>query len=257
MRPVQISLQVLETMGALQPVGVSELARALGLPKTTVQRALASLHEAGWIEVREAATAKWSLTLKALLTFGRAMQVEHRLRSTALPEMEYLRRETGETTFLAIRHERSMVLVERIDGLKPLKNFWPIGSATQLHTLSLGKAVLAFLPPEEIEAYLAGRLARRTPHTMVDPDELRVDLQAARRQGYATALRSNWLTENAVGAPIFRVREGGPFAAISISAPVERLGDAEIARWGPMLVDAARRVSEGLQQGRSRLRVVG
>jgi len=245
MRPVQISLQILDALGGMQPAGVSDLSRALELPKSTVQRALTSLCEAGWIELRDPAQSKWSLSLKALLAFGRAAQTEHRLRSAALPVMESVRRETGESVYLALRHARVVVLIERLDGLKPLYNFWPIGSAAPMHGLSLGKAVLANLSTEQIDEYLASPLERRTPYTIIDPAEIRADLELIRQRGFSVAIQSNWATENAVGAPIFN-SEGIAYAAVSISAPSQRLSAADCVTVGALLADAARRITFSL-----------
>jgi IclR family transcriptional regulator, acetate operon repressor len=245
MRPVQIALQILDALGGMQPAGVTELARALNLPKSTTQRALSSLHEVGWIELRDPTHSRWSLSLKALLVFGRAAQTEHRLRSAALPLMETIRRETGESVFLAIRHANSVVLVERLDGLKPLYHFWPIGSAAPLHSLSLGKAILAFLSPSEIDEYLSAPLQKRTPHTVTDPAAIKDELALIRSRGFTVALMSNWATENAVGAPIVNP-DGTAHAAISISAPADRFTEAQCLTTGPLLADAARRISFSL-----------
>ena len=90
MRPVQISLRILEALGGMQPAGVTELARALELPKSTVQRVLTALSEAGWIELREPALARWSLSLKALLAFVETQVKAGRSREEILAMREPL-----------------------------------------------------------------------------------------------------------------------------------------------------------------------
>lgn len=245
MRPVRTALAAIEAIGRLQPVGVSELARRLALPKSTVQRTLGVLEEAGWIEAADGERAGWVLTLRAGLAVGRADYATRRLRTAALPVMEELRRRTSESIYLAVRYERQIALVERLDGLNPAVHAWPLWRAGPMHATSLGKAILAALPPDELNDYLSRPLRAVTPRTQTDPDALRAELDEVRARGFAVTFETNWPGENGVGAAI-RDGAGAPFAAISISAPVERVNAAAALQLGEALMEAARRISLGL-----------
>jgi len=245
MRPVETALNLLETLGRLQPAGVSELARELDLPKSTVQRALKTLADVGWIEAVSEEKGAWSLALRAGLSVGPADFAVRHLRAAAIPVMEELRRRTLESVYLAVRYEDQMALVERLDGINPVVHAWPLWRPGPLHPSSLGRAILATLPPEEIEAYLSRPLAKVTALTVIEPDKLRAELQRTRDRGFATAFRTNWPNENGVGAAI-RNSRGIPFAAISVSAPVERVSESACDAMGDLLADAARRISLGL-----------
>lgn len=245
MRPVRTALAVVEAIGRRQPVGVSELARRLDLPKSTVQRTLGVLEDAGWIEASDSERSGWSLSLKAGLAVGRADYATRRLRTAALPVMEELRRRTSESIYLAVRFERQIALVERLDGLNPAVHAWPLWQAGPMHATSLGKAILAALPDAELEDYLSRPLRALTARTQTDADALRAELREARARGYAVTFETNWPGENGVGAAI-RDGSGAPFAAISISAPVERVNEAACLRLGETLMEAARRISLGL-----------
>ena len=245
MRPVETALNILEALGRLQPAGVSELARELDLPKSTVQRALKSLSAAGWIESVSSEKGAWSLSLRAGLAVGPADFATRHLRVAAIPVMEELRRRTLESVYLAVRYDYRIALIERLDGINPVLHAWPLWRAGPMHPSSLGKALLAMLPEAELETYLAAPLRRVTNRTVTDPDLLRAELQRVRDRGFATSFRSNWPDENGVGAAI-RNSRGEPFAAISVSAPVERVSEAECEAMGDLLVDAARRISLGL-----------
>jgi len=114
-----------------------------------------------------------------------------------------------------------------------------------MHATSLGKAILAALPPDELNDYLSRPLRAVTPRTQTDPDALRAELDEVRARGFAVTFETNWPGENGVGAAI-RDGAGAPFAAISISAPVERVNAAAALQLGEALMEAARRISLGL-----------
>jgi len=245
MRSLQVALKVLEYIGQLQPIGVSELARRLDLPKSTVQRSLKSLAEAGWIEVLNSSKSEWSLTLKAGLAVGRADYSVRPLRLAAVPVMEDLRQRTNESVYLAVRLKFKIALVERLDGINPVVHAWSIWQGGPMHPTSLGKAVLANMRDDEIETYLARPLVSVTDHTETDPDKLREELKLTRERGYSTAFRTNWPNENGVGA-VIRDRRGEPTASIAISAPAERVSEAKCIELSGHVMDAARRISLGL-----------
>jgi len=248
MRAIQTTLQVVEVLGRLQPAGVSEISRELELPKSTVQRSLKALHAAGWIEAISGERGAWSLTIKALMAAGRGDYATRHLRMAAIPVMEELRRKTEESIYLAARHEQQITLIERLDGIKQVVHAWPLWRGGQMHSTSLGKAILASLPEPELSAYLAKPLIKVTPLTQTDPQLLRQELEEIRDRGYATAFRTNWPEENGVGAAI-RNSRGRAFAAISLSAPADRVSAEQCIALGPLLVDAARRIGMGLVPG--------
>ncbi len=248
MRPIQSALDVIALIGQQQPIGVTAIARALDLPKTTVHRVLQSLHASGWIEPDAEERTTWLLTVKAGLAVGPAQRATRRLHGAAFPIMEELRSETGESIYLAIRDADTLGLIERLDGRNPLAHAWPLWQRGPLHATSLGKSMLAHLSEEDLQQYLQARLRRHTPQTLIDPDKLRAELNVIRERGFATSFRENWPNENGVGAAI-RDSRGDPTAAISISAPMDRVSEAQCIEWGPRLVSAARRISLGLTRG--------
>jgi len=248
MRAIQTTLQVVEVLGRVQPAGVSEISRELGLPKSTVQRSLKALQAAGWIEAITGERGAWSLSLKALIAAGRGDFATRHIRMAAIPVMEELRRKTQESIYLAARYEQQITLIERLDGIKQVVHAWPLWRSGPMHATSLGKAILAALPEPELADYLAKPLIKVTPVTQTDPELLREELAVTRERGFATAFRTNWPEENGVGA-VIRNNRGRAFAAISLSAPADRVSCDDCLALGPMLVDASRRISMGLVPG--------
>ena len=235
---------VLERIARDQPVGLSELARNLDLPKSTVQRCLATLHEAGWIETESAGSRRWVLAMHA---FAVAVTVIERagLRDRALPVMSQLSAETGETIHLAIPDGQEIVLVERIDSPHTLRAASAVGSRSPLHASSNGKAVLAVLPEEELRSYLSHGLSQVTRHTLTDEATLRADLEQTRSQGYA--VNHEELQDGVVSvASAIRARNGQPVASLSISGPRDRMPEATVQAYGPLVVRAASDISKRL-----------
>src|SRR5215469_12026554 len=245
MRPVRLSLQIVEEIASRQPIGASELARRLELSKTTVHRALTSLHEAGWIEPTEEARRTWRLSIQALVVGGRAIESRSGLRSVAIPVMEELRRITEETIHLLVRYGDRVVLIERLDGIKPVRVFNPFGGRARLHRTSSGKAILAHLEKEELEAYLAQPLTAARTRAPTDKKGLAAELAIVKSRGFAVNLGDNVPDTNAVGAAILDDR-AHPIAAISVSAPADRLPDSLCMAHGPLVTDAARRIALGI-----------
>lgn len=248
MRPIHSALEIVALIGQRQPIGVSAIARDTGLPKTTAHRVLQTLHAAGWIKPDANEGASWSLSIRAALAVGSAQRATRQLHGAAFPIMEELRNTTGESVYLAVRDADTLALIERLDGRNPLAHAWPLWQRGPLHATSLGKSMLAHLDPAELETCLNATLPRMTRQTKTDRAAIEAELAVTRARGFATSFRENWPNENGVGAAI-RNAHGEPTAAISISAPVDRVGEAQCIAWGPLLVSAARRISLGLTRG--------
>ena len=243
MRSVTNAIQVLEAVAEHQPVGLSALTRSLGLPKSTVQRNLATLAEAGWIEA-ERGTGRWKVGLHAFVV-GSAVGSRGGLRPAALPIMKALGDEVGETVHLMVPAGRDVVLIERVDSPHPLRAVAPLGARGPMHATSNGKAVLAGLPADEIGAYIEAGLAPVTARTIVDPAALRAELGKAAELGYATCLEELEEGVVSVGAAI-RPGHGRPIASLSISGPATRMAPGLLTDYGKKARQAAEAIGAAL-----------
>lgn len=241
MQNVANALRVLEEVAARQPVGVSELARTLGLPKSSVQRALRTLAGAGWLRPEGSEITRWVLTSKALHV-GRHAASDLNLRDAAMPVLEELRRKTEETIHLMVPEGDKTVLIERLETPKPVRIIIPLGGASPIHASANGKAVLAASEPAETERVISDGLTRYTDTTIVDPDELRAELAAIRERGYATNA-AEWRDDIAAVAAAIPGSGDRPVASLSISTPVNRMPHEMRPEYGALVTDAARRIS--------------
>jgi IclR family transcriptional regulator, acetate operon repressor len=179
------ALHVLEAVAEAQPIGVSELARKLGLPKSSLQRSLETLAAAGWIRPVGSEATRWALTTR-MLQIGRAGAGDQQLRTRALLVMEEVRTETRETVHLAVPDGRHVVVIERLESPQPVRTFIPLGMAAPITASANGKAILAHLSADDLEAQLADGLPRFTPATITDRPRFLEQLAQIRQRGYAT-----------------------------------------------------------------------
>jgi IclR family acetate operon transcriptional repressor len=245
MRPVRLAFQIVEEIASHQPIGTSELARRLNLSKTTVHRSLMSLRESGWIEPSEETRTSWLLSIRALVVGGRSVESRGSLRRVCVPVMEDLRRSTEETIHLLVHYQNDVVLIERLDGIKPVRVFNPFGGRAPLHRTSSGMAILAHLTLREQNAYFNELRSKTRNRPPTDVKALRDELARIRERGFSVNLGQNLPNVNAVGAAIFDDRHI-PIAAITVSAPSERMTRALCVTYGPLVSDAARRISLGM-----------
>ncbi|WP_346619463.1 IclR family transcriptional regulator [Blastococcus montanus] len=245
MRSVSVALAVLEAVSEHQPVGVSELSRAMQLPKSTTQRMLLTLGELGWIRASAEEPTRWSLTAKAQ-AIGSRHRNDQEIRRVALPAMHRLAAATGETVHLSVPEERRIVLVDKIEGAHPVRTHTSIGNGAPIHTTASGKAVLAAMPESQAAALLrAAPLEALTPHTDTDADTLLRELSRVRRQGYAVSVGTRHPEIAAVGAAILD-RGGKPVATLSLSLPVHRLPRRLWPVFGEQVTHAAEECSRQL-----------
>lgn len=248
MQNVLNALRALEEVAERQPIGVAELARAMDLPKSSVQRALVTLHTAGWIRPASGTTTRWMVTTKALHV-GRHATGELPLRDIAVPVMEELRRRTDETVHLAVPEGGKIVLIERLETSKPVRIILPLGQNLPVHASANGKAVLAASPVETVERLIAEGLSRFTDASITDPERLRAELAEIRARGYATN-SGEWRTDVSAVASAVIGANGAPVASISVNVPTSRLTEASRAAFGAAVHEAAQSVGESLGRRR-------
>lgn len=205
--------------------GVTDLARRLGIAKSTAHRLLATLTDEGLLE-QDPTTGRYRLGLVVFDMAAAAQSVD--LHEAVLTPMTELRNRTGETVQVAVLDGREVVYVERLDSPNTLRLFIEVGRRNSAHSTGCGKALLAFQPPDQLDRVLRNwKLGAKTPHTITDIAALRADLAEARRRGYAVNRHESESGIISVAAPIRDV-SGRTVAAISVAGPAERLEPHEL-----------------------------
>ena len=180
---VQRAAALLEAIAdSAEPRTAPELAERCGLNRSTAWRILATLEEEGLVD-RDPASNRYSIGPAAARLAAAATDS---LPRAARPHLEELSRRTGETVSLAVPQRLQLVYVDQVQAPHVMAADW-LGRAVPLHATSTGKALLATLPPEELDAALTRSLPQFTDRTITDPTELRAELDRTKRRGYAVS----------------------------------------------------------------------
>jgi DNA-binding IclR family transcriptional regulator len=221
-------------------IGISDLAKRLGLAKSTVHRLASALLGEGILE-QNPRDGKYHLGL-ALFELGTMVRRKMDFTVEARPFLRALMEKTGETVHLAILDHDSILYVITHESKQALRMGSKVGTRVPAHSTAVGKALLAFQPDEEIERILARGLPQSTPNTIVEAKALRRELALVRSRSYATDDEESEIGLRAIAAPI-RVDTGNVVAAISIAGPVHRMARKALLGWVRELVEAAEAVS--------------
>ncbi|MFN0285090.1 MAG: IclR family transcriptional regulator [Kineosporiaceae bacterium] len=227
--------------GADTALGVAELARRIGISKSTAHRVLATLAAERLLE-QDARTGKYRLGL-SLYELGSAVSEHVDLHQAALPVLTTLRHRTGEMVHVAVLDRLEVVYVERLESHHMLPVFRRVGHRLPAHLTSSGKALLAALPRDVLEARLEGHvLVARTPKTITNRTALLAELDRVARRGWASNIEEGQLGVSSVGAPV-RGPDGAVMAAVSVVGDVTRLRGAALHQAAALVVEAAAVIS--------------
>lgn len=224
---------------------LSDLTPLVGLPKSTVHRLLLSLSERGYV-AKEIVSGRYQLTMRIFEIGSRAIGVLD-IISIARPYLEHLADTSGEIVHLVERDGNDVVYLCKLDAsASSIRTASAVGLRTAMYCTGVGKAILANLPPEEIQAiWAATAIEPFTKTTITSFEALQNELQKIQISGYAIDNEEHELGVRCVAAPIFDFSDR-PKYAVSISAPSTRMSDREVLHYAPMLVSASQEISRFL-----------
>jgi DNA-binding IclR family transcriptional regulator len=236
---------ILEVFSESRPEwSTTDIARTLGLPVPTVHRILAALKRLGYVS-QHPDTRRFRLGVAALDLGERARAVAD-LRPVSIGPLRQLAAATGETALLTVltpERDRSMCL-ERVETSQPLRLSVQPGRQLPLHAGASQKALLAFLPAEEIDKLIAGPLERLCTSTITDPDALRSELGLIRARGWASSLEETNVGAWGVAVPV--LSGSNVVCAVGVAGPSARLSVAEVRRDVRLVHEAALTVAGAL-----------
>ena len=161
-------LEVIDCFARQETWSLAELAAALRQSKPTVFRILHTPEVFGYVE-KDPATGRYALGLR-FHTLGSAAVRHEQLRWQALPPLQDLARDTGETVHVGILYDGEAICVQAVDGTRLVRMHAFVGKRTPAHASALGKVLLAHRPDSDIDALIAAKgLPRFTPHTSPRP----------------------------------------------------------------------------------------
>lgn len=226
---------------------LSDIAERLELHKATTHRFLVNLEHLGFVE-RAPRSGRYRLGWR-LFELGGLVSQRLDLWDEALPFLEGLVRDTGETGHLAILEGGQAVYIERVESRRALRLPSAIRRGYPAHATNLGKVLLAYAHPDLIEELVGTReLAAFTPNTITSVEQLGVELASIRDRGYSVDNEEYDEGLRCIGAPV-RDSSGRVVAAIGIGGPVTRVTPARIEDLARVVIAAAHGLSLRLGAG--------
>jgi DNA-binding IclR family transcriptional regulator len=241
-------LAIMELLAA-HPDGITgaAAARLSGITANLVFRILKTLVAQGFC-LQQPETKAYRLSSR-LLELASPQVGEASLAVVAYGPLCQLRDATGETAQLVIESAGKALVLEQVRGTQPLQVCGQVGMRTPLYSSAPGKAILAWWDePQRAAWFRSRRLKRFTAATLADRPSLLADLARSRDRGYTVDLAEGNEGIHCVAAPILDPY-GQPIAAVTIMAPVSRLGDETIPTAAVACKTAAAAIEAALAGG--------
>lgn len=221
-------------------LSLAECTGILGYSKPTTHRILRALADRGFVRIDEQ-QGTYSLGLTTL-QLGMEYLEQLDLRREALPLLRELADECGETVHLGVLQGHDVVYIEKVESVHAVRMFSQVGHTMPNYSTGIGKAILAFLPEERLQAALPEQLERRTDATIVDREELLRHLAEIRARGWSTDDIENEEGIRCAGAPVFD-HTGEACAGISVAGPDSRVTAERLPELGRRTKATAEEIS--------------
>lgn len=240
---VKNALRILRSFSMDEPEkGVRELAKSLGLGKSTVGRLMTTLASEGFV-TKNPQTQHYRLGV-SVLALCNIFTSNLVLYQEAVPYLHRLVEKIGETAHLGVLEGTDVVYLHKVDCKNQFR-ITHIGKRSRAHCSGCGKAILAFQSEEVIEAVITNGLQSVTPYSVTDPEEFRDQLKKIREQGYAIGMEEQFEGIVSIAAPI-RDYTGQVIAAVNVIGPTERLKMKNITDYAKEVVKTAKEISNEL-----------
>lgn len=239
-------LSVITAFGPDSPqMTLSDVARAAALTRAAARRFLLTLVDLGYVRT----DGKLFELTPRVLDLGYAYLSSISLPGVAEPHLEHLVAETHESSSMSVLDGRDIVYVARVPTSRIMTVAINVGTRFPAYATSMGRVLLAGLPEDKLEEYLARvHLDQLTERTVTSAEDLRAVLDEARREGYALVDQELEAGLRSLAVPV-RDKRGRVIAAVNISSHVSRLSREKATReFLPLLLEAAERIERDLRR---------
>jgi len=203
---------------AKRPLSLSEISQLANIPLSTCHSVVRSLEQYGllyFLSGRESYPTRW------LWDAAREINTNDPVATRCLPALTALRDQTNETVILGTRQDDRVLYLLVVESGQTIRYSSRVGDFKPLHSSSIGKVMLMSMPEKQREAWLAGHaLEQATPHTLVDAERLRADLEVSRQRGYTITRGENVVDVMAIAAPLVR---GAMTLGVAVAGPNQRV----------------------------------
>jgi DNA-binding IclR family transcriptional regulator len=239
---IERALSVLEYLAkGKRGFSLSEIGRKLGIPKSSAHLILSTLERRGFLQ-KNAKNGRYCFGLQ-LVSLSRSALENLDLREEAKPLLMSLTQESGFTVHMAVLERDEAVIIEKVEapGLVRLASW--IGRRLDVNCSGVGKALLAFLPNDELDYLLKTKeFARHNSRTIISKSALKRELMLVKQKGYSFDNQEDEPGVCCIGAPVFD-ENGKAVAAISIAGIASQIGSDRVPTLARMVMRAAGNIS--------------
>ena len=244
MKVIERTLNILDLfLGDTSELSLDEITEASGISKYTVRRMVSTLIKGDYLkQVKK--RGKYSLGIK-FLDFGGVYKINSIIIPIANPFLIELSQKVSESVQMAVWDGMRVFLCKAIETPHPLRVVSIEGTRLAMHATSLGKALIAELPEDDLPGYFSNKLERYTPNTITDFHELQRHLSKVRKDGVAFDNEECYIGVSGVAAAL-KNSEGSVVGAISLYGPITRLDKERMKEDAPLVRDCALKISREL-----------
>ncbi len=237
-----LALKLLAEKGALS---VTELAKEMGVDKSTVSRVLETLRKHDMVQL-EKNSRKYHLGFR-LMYLGERMASSIEIIDIARPVLMEVSRYLGQSVHLCAYNKASVYVIDQIVSSLPYTMSARIGMIEPLHSSSVGKCILAYRTEQRREEILEDyEMTPYTERTITDKDALREELERIRQRGYSLDDEEMFLNVRCIAVPIFDYH-GSVRYSIGISGPLGLMSGENLELYKKQLIQAAKKIGAKLK----------
>lgn len=239
---VDRAIKIIKCFDHFDELGITEISKLLGLHKSTTFGIVSTLYANGILDKNEN-TGKYKLGLE-LYRLGTKVNLS--LRSIVLPYLEHLVEIYEETANLVVMQDLSVVYLEKVESSHSMRISTSVGGRKPLYCTAVGKAILAYLPPDELQRKLDRiEFVKFTDNTITSKEDLIKALIEIKQRGYAEDNEELEIGLCCISAPILN-QYSYPIGAISVSGPKSRMNTEVNAKISKTLVGFTMEISKKL-----------
>ncbi|WP_430506249.1 IclR family transcriptional regulator [Haloparvum sp. PAK95] len=221
---VEKTCRIIEALREQGETGITDLTAEVGFSKSTVHGHLATLVREGLV-IKDGHSYRLSLRF---LDVAESIVNDIVDNEIVREQVRELAENTGEVVHFGTEENGRVVYLSKSLGDAAVMTESRIGKQMPMHSTSLGKAILAEFPREQVDEIVAEHgLPARTPNTITDSESLHEDLAETRERGFSIDDKENIPGVRCIGASV-TLPEGEVIGALSISGPSERMTDERI-----------------------------
>jgi DNA-binding IclR family transcriptional regulator len=226
---------------------LAEISKGLGLNKSSVYRILSALKHVDWIS-QDSETQKYTLGNR-ILEFCMSILADFEIRKDSRQYLEEIRNTTGETALLALRVGFERMYADQVPSYHELKHLAELGKRLPLWLGAPGKVMLAYMDKDEVETVMdnvkKSGMSVMASGQPVNVDKIQAGLADIRRKGFCLTVGERVAGITTLSAPIFDYYHR-VIGCICASGPLSRFNPDVAIRYSPLVVMAARKISQQL-----------